>query len=82
MANRTETNPGNAPGAFYVDNSCIDCDMCREIAPASFRRNDEIGMSVVFCQPTTPDDVAQALDALFRCPTGSIGDDGASDAGV
>ena len=23
----------NAPGKFYVDNQCIDCDLCRETAP-------------------------------------------------
>ena len=30
----------NTPGEFYVDEECIDCDLCREIAPAIFHRND------------------------------------------
>ena len=47
MANRSEKNPGNVPGQFYVDTTCIDCDMCREIAPQSFRRDDDLGMSIV-----------------------------------
>lgn len=76
MANRNEKNPGNVPGPFYVDSSCIDCDMCREIAPATFRRDDDTGMSIVFRQPSNPEEPAQAHEALERCPTGSIGDDG------
>lgn len=76
MANRTEKNPGSIPGPFYVDSSCIDCDMCREIAPASFRRNDDIGMSIVFYQPITAGEASQARDALNNCPTESIGEDG------
>ena len=27
---------GNTPGKFYVDEECIDCDICREIAPTIF----------------------------------------------
>jgi len=76
MANRNEKNIGNAPGAFYVDSSCIDCDLCRETAPASFRRNDDIGLSIVFRQPVTAEEARQAREALESCPTDSIGDDG------
>ena len=77
MANNREKNQGNAPGAFYVDSSCIDCDLCRETAPAWSDRNDEIGLSIVFRQPGTPDEIAQATDAMNACPTDSIGNDGA-----
>lgn len=76
MPNRNEKNPGNAPGAFYVDSSCIDCDMCREIAPASFKRNDDISLSIVFHQPGTSEEWQAAQDARARCPTESIGEDG------
>ena len=75
MPNRNDKNPGSVPGAFYVDSSCIDCDMCREIAPASFRRNDEIGLSIVFHQPETPSEWEAAREAVTSCPTESIGDD-------
>jgi ferredoxin len=76
MANRNEKNMGNVTGAFYVDSSCIDCDLCRESAPATFRRNDEIGFSIVYRQPITPEEIAQAVDAMEGCPTESIGNDG------
>ena len=29
----------NAPGPFYVDSTCIDCDVCRDAAPANFTRS-------------------------------------------
>lgn len=33
MADIDEKTPLNVPGKFYVDSSCIDCDLCRETAP-------------------------------------------------
>lgn len=79
MANRNEKNLGGAPGAFYVDSTCIDCDQCREAAPTSFRRNDNVGMSIVFQQPVTADEIRRAQDALTDCPTESIGCDGTAE---
>jgi len=62
---------GNAPGEFYVDSSCIDCDQCRQIAPAIFRA--ELGVSVVARQPESAGDLLAAEKALVTCPTASIG---------
>jgi ferredoxin len=76
MANRNEKTPGNVPGQFYVDSSCIDCDMCRDKAPATFVRNDEVGLTVVALQPSTDDEFVLAKAALEGCPTNSIGMDG------
>jgi len=76
MANRNDRLPENVPGAFYVDSSCIDCDMCRGNAPQFFGRNDEIGFSVVYKQPETPEEIREAQEALEGCPTASIGNDG------
>jgi ferredoxin len=76
MANKHDKNLANAPGAFYVDSSCIDCDMCRVTAPATFRRNDEIGFSVAYRQPVTAEEIEQATAAMNGCPTDSIGNDG------
>jgi ferredoxin len=75
MANRNEIASGNVPGAFYIDTTCIDCDLCRESAPRTFKRNDETGQSVVFHQPMTPDELVEALAAMEDCPTSSIGND-------
>ena len=61
----------NAAGDFYVDSTCIDCDLCRQIAPDTFI---DIGdQSVVHNQPETPTQEFAALKALVTCPTASIG---------
>ena len=35
MANPKKRVPENVPGDFFVDSTCIDCDACRQIAPAA-----------------------------------------------
>jgi glyoxylase-like metal-dependent hydrolase (beta-lactamase superfamily II)/ferredoxin len=62
----------NVPGDFFVDSSCIDCDLCRQIAPDTFSQAGD--QSAVHRQPRTPDQVFAALKALVTCPTASIGD--------
>jgi glyoxylase-like metal-dependent hydrolase (beta-lactamase superfamily II)/ferredoxin len=61
----------NAPGEFFVDSSCIDCDACRWIAPEVFDESGE--QSRVFRQPESAADERAAELALVACPTGSIG---------
>jgi glyoxylase-like metal-dependent hydrolase (beta-lactamase superfamily II)/ferredoxin len=61
----------NVDGEFFVDSSCIDCDACRQIAPATFR--DHGGQSSVFQQPQSEPEILRALIALVSCPTASIG---------
>ena len=78
MADKTLRNPENIPGRYYVDNTCIDCDLCRNIAPQFFTRFEEGGYSYVFRQPKTPEELAQAEDARTSCPTETIGRDGAA----
>ena len=76
-ANPTERLPDNAPGPYYVDASCIDCDQCRAMAPQIFSRHEQSGLSVVRRQPETPDEIAQADEIMSGCASGSIGNDGA-----
>lgn len=76
MANKNDRLPQNATGPYYVDSTCVDCDMCRGMAPEFFRRDDEIGMSIVHKQPATPEEIGEVEDALKNCPTESIGNDG------
>jgi glyoxylase-like metal-dependent hydrolase (beta-lactamase superfamily II)/ferredoxin len=71
MAQIAERLPQNAAGDFFVDSSCIDCDACRQIAPAVFRELHD--QSIVYQQPHTPYDHQRALMALVACPTASIG---------
>lgn len=71
MAQIDERLPQNVEGDFFVDASCIDCDACRQIAPASFR--DHGGQSSVYHQPQNPGQQHRAFMALVACPTASIG---------
>ncbi len=66
----------NAPGPWYVDSNCIDCDLCRETAPGVFRRDEDGGYSIVFHQPTTEEELKLAQEAKEGCPVEAIGDDG------
>jgi glyoxylase-like metal-dependent hydrolase (beta-lactamase superfamily II)/ferredoxin len=73
MARLSERLRGNVAGEFYVDQSCIDCDTCRQLAPETYVRDDREGMSVVRHQPEAGADRERALMALVACPTASIG---------
>lgn len=76
MADKKFKNPENVAGRFYVDNTCIDCDLCRSAAPKYFTRHDEGGYSYVYRQPQTPEEIAEAEEARNSCPTDTIGNDG------
>src|SRR5258708_15957886 len=76
MANPKKRVPEIVAGDFFVDSTCIDCDACRQIAPAVF--GEAAATSYVKAQPVSGGDRRQALRALLACPTGSIrclGDD-------
>jgi len=67
----------NVAGDFFVDATCIDCDVCRQVAPSVFRAARTT--SYVHSQPSDADDRRSALRALLCCPTGSIGCLGSDD---
>lgn len=76
MANKADKWKDNAAGKFYVDQQCIDCDLCRETAPLFFTRHDEGGYSFVHKQPTTEEETQLCMEALEGCPVEAIGKDG------
>ncbi|MBC7997226.1 MAG: MBL fold metallo-hydrolase [Leptolyngbya sp.] len=71
MADPAKIVSTNASGNFFVDTTCINCDACRQLAPATFVDAGEY--SAVYQQPATDIDVIAATRALLCCPTGSIG---------
>jgi len=71
MASPARRRPENVAGDIYVDDTCIDCDTCRWMAPGTFDRAGE--QSRVHQQPATPAELQRALMALVACPTASIG---------
>jgi glyoxylase-like metal-dependent hydrolase (beta-lactamase superfamily II)/ferredoxin len=71
MADRRRGVIENVSGDFFVDETCIDCDACRQLAPEVFA--DAGDYSFVHAQPQTAEAGRKALRALLACPTGSIG---------
>lgn len=78
MASLEEKWENNVAGKFYVDEQCIDCDLCRETAPSCFKRDDDGGYSFVYKQPETQEEIEECQEAMEGCPVEAIGDDGAS----
>jgi ferredoxin len=77
MADAANKYAENVAGKFFVDNQCIDCDLCRETAPDNFKRNEDGGYSFVYKQPASPDEEARCKEAKEACPVEAIGDNGA-----
>ncbi|MDR0418266.1 MAG: ferredoxin [Puniceicoccales bacterium] len=75
MASPEDRIEENVPGKFYVDDQCIDCDMCRSLAPDLFGMAPQ-GGSFVKKQPMTPKEIELCLEAMESCPVEAIGDDG------
>jgi len=75
MAEKSNRLPENAPGKFFVDDQCIDCDACRATAPDNFTRNESKGYSVVFKQPEHEEERKLCVEALEGCPVEAIGID-------
>jgi len=71
MANPKLIRAGNVPGDFFVDETCIDCDTCRWVAPGLF--TEKGGGSAVTRQPMDAAERRRAFLALRACPTASIG---------
>ncbi len=66
----------NSPGKFYVEWTCIYCDLCVQTAPSVFRELREQGWAFVYHQPENEAERIAAMEAVDGCPTESIGCNG------
>ena len=64
MADAANKYSENVVGKLFVDNQCIDCDLCRETAPDNFKRNDDGGYSYVYKQAESPEEEARCKENL------------------
>lgn len=76
MPDSKTRQPENVPGNYYVETTCIDCDVCRDIAPDNFIRQDKVGYSYVYQQPKNEQQSSLCEEALAACPVEAIGNDG------
>lgn len=71
MADLAKRLPTNIGGNFFVDSTCINCDTCRQLAPATFVEHGDY--SSVYHQPASDSELRAAYQALIACPVRSIG---------
>lgn len=76
MADLSERYQDNVNGRYFVDEQCIDCDLCREEAPKNFTRQEEEGYSYVYKQPENEEEEEMCKNAMEGCPVEAIGDFG------
>ncbi|MBT3786149.1 ferredoxin [bacterium] len=76
MAEMDNKYEDNITGKYYVDDQCIDCDLCRSTAPDNFRTEEDLGYSYVFKQASNEEEEELCVEAMENCPVEAIGDDG------
>jgi ferredoxin len=62
-------------GEYFIKDTCIDCDLCRQTAPLFFTRRSvgNAGITEVPRQPLTLQEHHTCRDALEACPVEAIG---------
>lgn len=71
MAQKSLKRPENIEASFFVDDTCIDCDTCRWMAPSVYDKVN--GKSAVIKEAISNQEKQAAMQALISCPTASIG---------
>ncbi|MGZ8919978.1 MAG: ferredoxin, partial [Limisphaerales bacterium] len=68
LAQKSSSEEGT--GEYFVNDTCIDCDLCRQTAPLYFARKHVgyAGTTYVQRQPLTLSEQRSCRDALEACP--------------
>ncbi|MBT8372036.1 MAG: ferredoxin [Deltaproteobacteria bacterium] len=69
---KLETRKTEISGTYMVNDTCIGCAICSEIAPDNFRFNHEQGCEYVCKQPGTEKEVCLCVEAMDICPVNAI----------
>lgn len=77
MASINERWEDNSVGKYYVDKSCIMCNVCSDIAPTLFNESESGDHHVLVRQPANSAEEQSIRDAIDQCPVDAIGEDGA-----
>ena len=75
MADKNLKGAKNIDGKYYIDNTCISCAQCVDLAGDYFSEDAQDGFYVK-AQPTTDEGMTLCEKALFNCPVEAIGNDG------
>ncbi|MBN1476023.1 ferredoxin [Candidatus Sumerlaeota bacterium] len=66
----------NVEGPWYVDDTCILCSLCVDLAPNNFQESEDGDHDYVYKQPDTPEEEQACQEAMEQCPVNCIGNDG------
>lgn len=69
---RVDTSKTEISGKYYVNDACIGCAICSEIAPNNFRFDHEQGCEYVCKQPDTEKEERLCVEAMDICPVSAI----------
>ncbi len=76
MADVSRKLPGNVPGPYYTDDSCIACEACVMEAPDHFRMQEDGEFAICYRQPANAQERQACENALNVCPVDAIGNNG------
>ncbi len=76
MIYNTNKEPENVPGKYYVDDSCIMCNVCLTIAPEIFHASDDGTHAYIHKQPENDEESDACEEAMRTCPVDAIGNNG------
>lgn len=68
----------NAPGAFFVNEECISCGACWQLAPELITSHPVHTYAFFSRQPAGEAELDRAREALLTCPVNAIGEQQAS----
>jgi len=69
-------HPENAEGKFWIDQDvCMFCRACDCEAPNNIRFDEIVGMSYLFKQPETDEELEAVRSAISSCPVEAIVED-------
>jgi ferredoxin len=66
----------NAPGKFYVTDSCNGCGLCFSLALQSFMYSNDSSYYFIYQQPVDEREEADIREAISVCPMDCIKDNG------
>jgi ferredoxin len=69
---QSENRKTEISGKHTVNDACIGCAICSEIAPEIFRFNHEQGCAYVCRQPGIEKEVHRCVEAMDICPVNAI----------
>lgn len=76
MATVQDRRQDNAPGKYYIDDTCDYCEVCLDEAPNNIKKSDCGEYSIIFKQPENSAELRDIRNAIVICPNEAIGDDG------